>query len=90
VLFVVGLYRLFSVTSRMNHMCPRYVGMVRRFLVLSGLVVFRCFTMVTGGVNHRQNSDGNVTAKLNKPSVKTAANAAVSVMCAEKTIAPVK
>jgi hypothetical protein len=34
----------------MDYMRPRYVGMVRRFLVLSGLVVLGCFTMVTGGL----------------------------------------
>jgi hypothetical protein len=50
VFFLVGLHGLFSVTSRMDHMGPRYMGMVRRFLVLSALVVLRCFTMVTGGV----------------------------------------
>jgi hypothetical protein len=51
VLFVVGLHRLFGVTSRMDHMRPRYVGMVRCFLVLSALVVLCCFTMVTGSVD---------------------------------------
>jgi hypothetical protein len=39
VFFLVGLHGLFSVTSRMDHMCPRYMGMVCRFLVLSALVV---------------------------------------------------
>ena len=48
--FVVGLHRLFSVTSRMDHMRPRYMGMVRRFFVLSALVMLCCFTMVTGSV----------------------------------------
>jgi len=50
VLFVVGLHRLFGVTSRMDRMCPRYVGMVRRFLVKSAFVVLCCFTMVTRSV----------------------------------------
>ena len=36
----------------------------------------------------RQNSDGNVSAKLNKPSTNTAANAAISVM-GRNTVAPV-
>jgi hypothetical protein len=51
VLFVVGLHSLFSVTSRMNYVCPRYMGMMRRLLVLSALVVFCCFTMVTRSVS---------------------------------------
>ena len=51
MLFVVGLHRLFSVTSRMDHMCPRYVAMVRSFLVVSSLVVLGCFPMVTGSVS---------------------------------------
>jgi hypothetical protein len=42
------LHGLFRVTSRMDHMCPRHMGMVRGFLVLSALVVFCCFTMVAG------------------------------------------
>ena len=107
MLFVVGLRRFFSVTSRMNRMCPRYMGMVCRFLVLSALVVLCCFIVVVGRLSKmfvcllvvfgsffrhcsflpdlrlgfvRQNSDGNVSAKLNKPSTSTAANAAISVM----------
>jgi hypothetical protein len=51
VLLVVGLGRLFSVTSRMDHMRPRYVGMVSRLLVLSSLVVLCRFTVVAGGVS---------------------------------------
>ena len=51
MLFVVGLYSLFSVTSRMNHVCPRYVGMMCRLFVLSAFVVLCCFTMVTGSVS---------------------------------------
>ena len=50
MLFVVGLGRLFSVTPRMDHMRPRYMGMVSRFLVLSSFVVLRCFTMMTSSV----------------------------------------
>ena len=48
--FVVGLHCLLSVTSRMDYMRPRYMGVVRRFLVLSALVVFCRFPMVTGSV----------------------------------------
>jgi hypothetical protein len=48
VFLLVRLHGLFRVTSRMDYMCPRYMGMVRRFLVLSTLVVFCCFTMVAG------------------------------------------
>ncbi len=48
--FVVGLHCLFRETPRMNHVRPRYVGVVRRLFVLSGLVVLGRFTMVTGGV----------------------------------------
>jgi hypothetical protein len=89
VFFVVGLYRLFSVTSRMNHMCPRYVGMVRRFLVMSGLVVLGCFPMMTGSVGkmflHLPVVLGSffrhccsLPARVCLP--PTAANAAISVM----------
>jgi hypothetical protein len=117
VLFVVRLSRLFSVTARMDHMRPRYMGMVSRFLVVSSLVVFCCFTVVAGSMSKmfvcllvvfgsffrhcsfpsrvcvsgdryfsrsdsvaRQNSERNVSAKLNRPSTNTAANAAISVM----------
>jgi hypothetical protein len=51
VLFVVRLYSLFSVTSRMNHVRPRYTGMMCRLFVLSAFVVLCCFTMVTGSVS---------------------------------------
>ena len=50
MLFVVGFRRLFSVAARMDRMRPRYMGMVRRFLVLSTLVMLCCFTMVTSSV----------------------------------------
>jgi hypothetical protein len=50
VLFVVGLHSLFRVTPCMNHVRPCYVGVVRRFLVMSGLVVLCCFTMVMRSV----------------------------------------
>jgi hypothetical protein len=39
VLFVVGLHSLFRVTPRMNHVRPRYVGVVCRLFVLSAFVV---------------------------------------------------
>jgi len=35
----------------MDHMRPRYVGMVSRFLVLSSLVVLCCLTVVAGSVS---------------------------------------
>ena len=50
VLFVVGLHGLLCVTSRVDHVCPRDMGMVRRFLVMSGLVVLCCFTVMMGSV----------------------------------------
>jgi hypothetical protein len=51
VLFVVRFHRLLSMTSRMDYMRPRYVGVVRRFLVMSGLVVLCCLTVMTGSVS---------------------------------------
>jgi hypothetical protein len=51
VLFVVGLRRLFSVAARMDRMRSRYMGMVRRFFVLSSLVVLGCFTVVAGSMS---------------------------------------
>lgn len=51
MLFVVSLGRLLSVTPRMDHMRPRYMGMVSRFLVLSSLVVLCCLTVVAGSVS---------------------------------------
>jgi hypothetical protein len=50
VLLVVGFYRLFSVASRMDCMRPCYMSVVRRFLVMSALVVLCCFTMMAGRV----------------------------------------
>ena len=50
MLFVVGLRGLFSMTSCMDRMRPCYMSVVRRFLVLSALVVFCCFTVVAGSV----------------------------------------
>jgi hypothetical protein len=52
VLFVVGFRRVFSMTSSMERMRSRYVRMMSRLLVLSTLVVFRCFAVVTSGVGH--------------------------------------
>ena len=51
MLFVVGLRRLFSVAARIDRMRPRYMGMVRRFLVLSSLVLLCCFIVMAGGVS---------------------------------------
>lgn len=51
MLFVVGLRRFFSVAARMDRIRPRYMGMMRRFLVLSSLVVLCCFIVVAGGVS---------------------------------------
>ena len=50
VLFVVRFGRLFRVTSGVNCVRPRQMGMVSRFLVLSSFVVLRCFTMMTSCV----------------------------------------
>ena len=50
VLCVVRFRRLFRVSSGMECVCPRYMGMVSRFLVLSSLVVLRCFTMMASCV----------------------------------------
>ena len=49
--FVVGLHGLFGVTSRVDRVRPRYMGMVRRLLVVSALVVFCRFTVVTRSVS---------------------------------------
>jgi hypothetical protein len=46
VLFVVCFGRLFRVTSSVNCVRPRQMGMVSRFLVLASFVVLRCFTMM--------------------------------------------
>jgi hypothetical protein len=51
VLFVVGFRRLFSVAARMDRMRPRYMGMVRRFLVLPSFVVLCRFNVVAGSVS---------------------------------------
>ena len=50
VLLVVGFHRLFGVASRVDYMRPCHMGMVRRFLVMSALVVLRCFTVVARSV----------------------------------------
>jgi hypothetical protein len=50
VLFVVRFRRLFRVTSSMNCVRPRQMGMVSRLLVLSSFVVLRCFTVMTSSV----------------------------------------
>ena len=52
MLFVVGFGRVFSMTSGVERVSSRYVRMMRRLLVLSALVVFRCFAMVTSSVGH--------------------------------------
>ena len=52
MLFVVGFSRVFSMTSSMERVRSRYVRMMSRLLVLSTLVVFRCFAVVTSSVGH--------------------------------------
>ncbi len=52
MLFVVGFRRVFSMTSGVERVRSRYVRMMGRLLVLSALVVLRCFTMVTSSVSH--------------------------------------
>jgi hypothetical protein len=51
VLFVVGFRRLFSVAARMDRVRPCDMGMVRRFLVLSSLMVLCCFIVMAGSVS---------------------------------------
>ena len=50
VLFVVRFGRLFRVTSGVNCVRPRQMGMVSRFLVLSSFVMLRCFTIMASSV----------------------------------------
>jgi hypothetical protein len=50
VLLGMCLHCFFSVSSTMNNVSPRYMSMVRRLLVKSGLVMFGCFPVVTSGV----------------------------------------
>ena len=52
MLFVVGFGRVFSMTSGVERVSSRYVRMMRRLLVLSARVVFRCFAVVTSSVGH--------------------------------------
>jgi hypothetical protein len=47
MLCVVGFGRVFSMASGVERVSSRYVRMMRRLLVLSALVVFRCFAVVT-------------------------------------------
>jgi hypothetical protein len=46
----VILYCLFGMPSSVKDVCPCYVSMVRRLFVMSGLVVFRRFRVVVGGM----------------------------------------
>ena len=50
VLFAVRFRGLFRVMSGMNCVRPCYMGMVSRLLVLTSLVVLRCFTMMSSRV----------------------------------------
>jgi hypothetical protein len=52
MLFVVGFCRVFSMTSGVERVRSCYVSMMGRLLVLSALVVFRCFAVVTSSVGH--------------------------------------
>ena len=47
VLFVVSFHRLFSVASGVDCVRSGRVSMVRRFLVLSSLVIFCSFTVMS-------------------------------------------
>jgi hypothetical protein len=46
VLFGVSHHSFFGMPSRVDDVCPRCVGVVRRLLVKSALVMFGCFPMV--------------------------------------------
>ena len=50
MLFVVRFGRLFRVTSSVNCVRPRQMGMVSRFLVMARLVMLRSFAMMSSSV----------------------------------------
>ena len=50
MLFEMGLYRLFSVSSAMNYVAPSYVSVVCSLLVTSGLVMLSRFPVVASGM----------------------------------------
>ena len=50
MLFVVCFGRLFRVTSSVNCVRPRQMGMVSRFLVMARLVMLRSFAMMSSSV----------------------------------------
>ena len=50
MVFVVGFGRVFRVTSGMDCVRPRQMGMVSRFLVMARLVVLRSFAMMSSSV----------------------------------------
>jgi hypothetical protein len=50
VLFAVSLYCLFSVSSGVNDVAPRSMGMVCRLLVISSFMMLRRFSVMAGGV----------------------------------------
>jgi len=50
VLFGMSLHGLFSMPSAMNYVAPRGVSVMCRLFVMSGIVVFGGFLVVTGGM----------------------------------------
>ena len=50
MLFEMGLYRLFSVSSAVNYVAPSYVSVVCSLLVTSGLVMLSRFPVVASSM----------------------------------------
>ena len=50
MLFGMSLHALFSMPSAMNYVAPRGVSVMCRLFVMSGIVVFGGFLVVTGGM----------------------------------------
>ena len=50
MVFVVGFGRVFRVTSGMDCVRPRQMGMVSRFLVMARLVMLRSFAVMSSSV----------------------------------------
>jgi hypothetical protein len=50
VLFGMSLHGLFSMPPAMNYVAPRGVSVMCRLFVMSGIVVFGGFLVVTGGM----------------------------------------